>query len=63
MANTPRVEGFDLTENKASYTRQFDGRRAVNVETPTDLAADVNWRRNSRVIGEESNPGQEDYGC
>lgn len=49
MARTPRPEGWQGGSEDFTFTRTLEGHRAVNVNTDPDLAADVDFRRNSRT--------------
>lgn len=45
----PNPDGWRGGSEDFTFTRQLEGRRAVNLETDEDLAADIEWRRNSRT--------------
>lgn len=56
MANRPNPDGWQGGGEDFEFVRTLDGHIGVNVFTDPDLAADIDYRRNSRSF-ERANLG------
>jgi hypothetical protein len=45
----PRPDGWEGGSDDFEFLNTFNGRKGINLFTPSDLASDIEWRRNAKL--------------